>query len=787
MQEKVGKRSWVNIVIIVFLIILLVLTFFSNTIRNRNLSECTTATVGYGTIDSKVRGSGTVSAKESYELKASDTRKVKSVLVNNGQTVTAGEVLLVLEAGESSELAEEEETLRQMQLAYQRSVISAFSADYTVQNRAIEETQTAIDEAVAARDAMDYRPESVSEHKTNLDNSIATRDKAQNEYDAAQRKVDEFDLQIGSEGDDGLYDMWQKAKKELEIAKHEYGADYDELKELAKDRVYIDEAKTISNYKTEAAKDSYAAGKLDIYLPIVAKEFVNNTIHPYYAAYLNVKDAREGKTDSTEEALRENLTDAENALSDYLDSKDYNDLLAYVRDTIADNKEEYGIDVGSLEGEERDKYLDTFVPDYIDEIAKSAILSASTKKYYDSYTAWKELEKKVADCKQKIDDLNNSTSSVSSAESNQNYIKLVKLAESRMARKGDTEGDLEKYIEAEAKLYSKDYSTVYIEMSSAESAVENARDSYYNTISPSNSGEYKKLKSAADAKRAVLDTATRDVETKQTAYDKAVETKEEYDGYVATITQLQKTLEDQIFNLEQQQKADGKTQTLEWLDINEQKRKIDEQQAKVDELKAAEGEEGETEIKAPVSGVIREISIAPGNKTSPDGIILKIEIKDMGYSLSFSVTNEQAKLIRKGDTGELTNMWWGGNIYAEVTDIKSDPQNPRTNKMIYFSVTGDVSDGETLDLSVGRRSAEFDSVVPKAALKSDNNGDFVYVCTLKSSPLGNRYIAERVSVEVIARDDRNVAVSGALDYGAYVIVNSSLPISNGSQVRLAGQ
>ena len=53
----------------------------------------------------------------------------------------------------------------------------------------------------------------------------------------------------------------------------------------------------------------------------------------------------------------------------------------------------------------------------------------------------------------------------------------------------------------------------------------------------------------------------------------------------------------------------------------------------------------------------------------------------------------------------------------------------------------------------------------------------------KSSPLGNRYIATRVDVQVLAQDDTTAAVSG-LSFGDYVITTSSKPLEAGMQVNM---
>ena len=57
MNEKSSKRrEWVKSAAIVFLSVLLVLTFFSQTIMNRSLPEVATKFVQNGTITSKIRG-----------------------------------------------------------------------------------------------------------------------------------------------------------------------------------------------------------------------------------------------------------------------------------------------------------------------------------------------------------------------------------------------------------------------------------------------------------------------------------------------------------------------------------------------------------------------------------------------------------------------------------------------------------------------------------------------------------------------------------------------------------
>ena len=93
--------------------------------------------------------------------------------------------------------------------------------------------------------------------------------------------------------------------------------------------------------------------------------------------------------------------------------------------------------------------------------------------------------------------------------------------------------------------------------------------------------------------------------------------------------------------------------------------------------------------------------------------------------------------------------------------------------------------GQSLSISVGQKSADYDLIVPNSAIREDNNGKFVLIVETKSSPLGNRYVATRVDVEVLASDDTKSAISGGLYGYEFVITTSTKPVEAGKLVRLA--
>lgn len=197
METNVKKREWVKTVAIIFLAVMLVLTFFSNTIMNHSLPEVATANVTSGTINAKIRGQGTVSANETYDVTIKQTRKVASIKVKAGQEVAAGDVLFTLEAEESDELKQAQTDLESMELNYEKSLIAA-STEAARENREVQKLQETYNDLLAQ-----YHQYS------NKDASQIAKEKA-----AADAKLKE--LQADSKAAQSDYEARVAEKTELE-------------------------------------------------------------------------------------------------------------------------------------------------------------------------------------------------------------------------------------------------------------------------------------------------------------------------------------------------------------------------------------------------------------------------------------------------------------------------------------------------------------------------------------------------------------------------------------------
>ena len=238
-----------------------------------------------------------------------------------------------------------------------------------------------------------------------------------------------------------------------------------------------------------------------------------------------------------------------------------------------------------------------------------------------------------------------------------------------------------------------------------------------------------------------------------------------------TVKSTKKTLEDLVFK---QNLGDSSS-----IDMEAAKKAIERKQEEVAKLRE---NADELEVKSSVSGTIASISASAGKSIGgEEQPLATINVTDRGFTVKIDVTNEQAKKVKVGDTAELVNFW-GGDAVATLDQITNSQSSG--SRTLVFTLTGDIQAGQNVTLSIGQKSSNYDALIPLSGLREDSNGKFVYVLQSKNSPLGSRYIATRVTVQELARDDKSAAVSG-ISQGDFIITTSNKPVEAGKQVRLA--
>lgn len=668
-KEKSKKRELIKTIAIIFLAVMLVLTFFSNTIMNRSLPEVATGVVSSGTINAKIRGSGTVSANETYEVILNQTREVRSVCVKVGDTVSQGDLLFVLGDVESQELQEAQEQLQSLNIEYQKQLLT-LSKEYATDDLSVQVLQEDLQKAIQQRDANVVTDAELSYAKGDLA-------AAKNELTQIGLVVEELNAMLSDN------EEYQEAQEAVTKWTQEVSA-----------------AETAVETYEKQLEELQSGGSVDLDRQIA-----------------DAKDA---------------LTKAETTWkSEWLA---YKDLLKALNDAVDHDYEEFvGVDTSSSTPQPISSSDQVYFETYLTRND-----SENMKDYQTAYEtilgAQNEVDKAETTLKRLQEDLSDATGSAS---------------EQRRAIQ-------RKLDEAESELR-----VAQRELRDAEDALEEADGA--NSDLKDQVKLYEAAQREQNARIETLNEQITTLEAKKEAYDAAVE----------TIAAKERELEEKLNSKDIDKQLDD-------LDLQATRLNIQKQQELVDKYKA---ESIGTEITANVSGVVSAINVSAGKETTAGSPMAVINVVDRGYTIKIPVTNEQAKQVKVGDTAEVSNYYWGNDIQATLESITSNPDKPGQGKLLIFRITGEIDDGTTISLSIGQRSANYDSIIPKSALREDTNGHFVLVVTAKSSPLGNRYIATRVDVQVLAEDDTNAAVSG-LAQGDYVITTSSKPLEAGTQVRL---
>lgn len=771
-----SRRAWVKNAAIVFLIVLLLLTFFSNTILNYSLPEVSVQYASYDNITNAIKVSGTVKANESYVVtydeadkdsnttEVGQTRKIVSVYVKQGTVVAIGDPIIALKGGATKELEEAEKSLRDLEKQYALDKITDTINDLTSDKSKTENERTLADYYKQLSNKKELYSKLLA--GTDPTETLKAQKKAQEkEIAAIQKQIDEINTRIteikgkisAAEGNivedysgKSLTERYNAAKQNYEVLQGEYDTLTARVKEL----------KNAYEKLTDINGDITDIAKL--------REQVNTLRESYDTALKNLIRAIENasipdtKFSGTETGNETDISDdteeysgSEEQLQFVYDEKNYNvyyypnnPLSHYIEIYSLKNKVKNGLMYGHV------KYYDASV----DITTISGINSIE-----DLYFSLLEAEKNLSEAQAKLDYVSGNW-------------------------QGNDVGDF--VVNHETEQAKKAYDNANAELTEVTTAYEKAKTEYESLQKQMNST------GTISDNKALLETFTRDLQSytdKKEAADEILKDIEE-DLQAAQTENNKKPeeveneitkLQNDITTLEKQMKIDSATESKNDVESKytreDQVKQIEELKKKIETIKAAPEE---TLVTAPIAGKIVSIDYVPGNSITSGAEVARIEVADKGYICEVSMTTEQARKVQIGAECSIVNSWWYSDVKASVSQIRSDPQSQGQKKIVVITVTGDVSEGQTLNFSIGDRSQSYESVLPKTALREDKEGKFVLVVESKSTPLGVRYKAVRYNVEVVASDDTKCAVSGL--YGnESIITTSTSPISDGQQVRLA--
>lgn len=671
MEEKntTKRREWVKNAAIIFLTIMLLLTFFSNTIMNYSLPEVATQYVQTGTITAKVRGTGKIEASDPYNVIAKESRVITSVAVKQGDTVEKDQVIYYLEDAESDELTQAEKELEDLELNYMKGLFGANVSPEVI-------TKVA-----------NGNIDSFSQLQAKVTDMQNRLEAAKKRVEECQKNVDDLTLQSTKDTNNaGVSTKNDELNRDLATA---------DLTE-AQNRFEKDKAATIASLNAQITELTSQISDLE--------------------KLLSNAEASAGSGTTTGTGSGNNTSTSSSTSYDGQRQKAVESLRQTVNSML-----------DALKKPESDK---------LPEKSELATIEAKYNTIYEEIKDKEEYQTLIADynaAHMLIDNIEQNAKDVNNLYANNQTL---------LSRKKADLANLQKQL-AEVQAIT----------ASSDGGVQDAQ----NRLNQAN--------------RNILEITTANSQTSVAWQNRLADAN-------AALKNAQA-----VYDLLKEEQTSLAADINAELDLSKTNKDIQAKRAEIEKLK--EKSMGSA-VKAPVAGTISSVKYVAGETTKPEDVMAVIQPEGKGFTLSISVTNEQAKKVQIGDMAELQNSWYYDDARVMLSAIKPDPDNPGTNKLLVFDVSGStIQADQSLSISVGQRSQEYELVVPNSAIREDNDGKFILTVESKSSPLGNRYIATRVGVEVLASDDNNSAISAPLYGWEYVITTSTKPVEAGKQVRLA--
>lgn len=754
-ESQTKRRTWIKNIIIIVLVVLLVLTMCSNTILNFSLPEVAVQYPQYATIASRIRTSATVEANQSYSVTIAQTRVVSAVEVRTGQTVQKGDVIFRLEEGDSTEIDAAKSELQQLNISLIQKLKADPSASSGQSSTTVKELENQLEEAKTELAYREKELEKIKEQQGKIPTYSELMD-AENLLTQIDETIDYLEDEIkrlqgkqGQIGGDGYF-----TPEEIETL-------------IAQAQEKVDEM----NYYYTQALLSYEAITKQV-------QQLETQLEQATTAY---KNAQKAVTDYQTQNPTTGSVTMESLLSEARELETKKQAIAEAKQYFSENEYNTARQNYLAAKEEYDTRYATATAEEL--AALKAALTAAENIYKPLETQYKDIQslEQAYNLAYQTYQKNYFTYLQSSQQSSV----LTSLQAEESAAKTKMENADTSLTAAKKELETKE--TAFTEAETAKKTAESELETAtgyreYDTLGDQIKqlqNQLTEMKVDKTEAEAIIDSASDD------SKEKLEETLRDKQKLVSDQQSTVNNLIDKVAAAKVQAEQDEQNAKLD-----QQQYEIELQQIK-DKITAKEAEIARLEeyktdgtVTAPVSGVIESLAVSVGQKAEANTPIATIVLSEMGYTMKCTVTSEQAAKVSVGDTATLQWYYWGEEPTVRVSSIKADASSQGKNKIITLDVTGDVTPGTTLTFTLGSKNTSYDCVIPKNAVREDKDGSFVLIVTAKSTPLGNRYTAKRVAVEVLASDETNAAVSGSLS-GEYVITTANDPISDGMQVRLS--
>ena len=217
---KTGRRKITGKAAAIFLAVMLILTFFSNTINNFTLPRVTYETPASGALIKEVTGIGNAEANTVRDLYVRSSMKVTGVMVKAGDKVKKGQTLLTLDTTDiGNQLKDEQDKHAQKKLSLEKLIEAGSPGNLLVLDKAVQTARQNADKAQKDYDGKKSLYEAGAVSANDLADAKTHLDNAKMDYEIAKNNRDEGIKDNNRDIESTKLDISMEERKMAELSK----------------------------------------------------------------------------------------------------------------------------------------------------------------------------------------------------------------------------------------------------------------------------------------------------------------------------------------------------------------------------------------------------------------------------------------------------------------------------------------------------------------------------------------------------------------------------------------
>ncbi|MES2016009.1 MAG: efflux RND transporter periplasmic adaptor subunit [Pseudomonadota bacterium] len=201
------------------------------------------------------------------------------------------------------------------------------------------------------------------------------------------------------------------------------------------------------------------------------------------------------------------------------------------------------------------------------------------------------------------------------------------------------------------------------------------------------------------------------------------------------------------------------------------------------QLQLARNALNDTQIRAPLSGVISKRHVQAGEKLSPDMPVFTI-VNLQQLTLEAPVPASEVPRVKIGQEVQFKVDGFAGRTFSgKVARINPTAELGSRSMMVYIAVNNSdnaLSGGMFAKGGITTQKSNVMPIIPVAALRKDKDVDVVYKIE------NGRVVSQPVTLGLRNDDEGNVEVTDGLAGGASLVIGKLEGVKPGVKVRMAG-